>query len=122
MWIDYCKYYNAPEAELTARLGRPPGPRNLRDAHSRFTAYAARELKDPKLAVRAWEEFLDGFRGRSSTDFATQTVKGPDVLHETVEDLSVSTNATAQVGLAAIDILAINGDIVERAGANYIMG
>ena len=122
VWIDYCNYYNAPEAELTARLGRPPGPRNLRDAHSRFTAYAARELKDPKLAVRAWEEFLDGFRGRSSTDFATQTVKGPDVLHETVEDLSVSTNATAQWGLAAIENLAINGEIVETAGAKYLKG
>lgn len=120
VWVEYCKYYNAPAEELRARLGQLPA-RNLRDAHSRFTAYAARELKDAKLAERAWDELLEGFgRRRSSLTIETQTVKGPDVLHETVEDLSISTNGVAQWGLAAIQDLAINGEIVETAGAKYL--
>ncbi len=60
VWLDYCKYYNAPADEITAFLGTNPKDRSLRDGHSRFTAYAARELKDPKLAERAWSEFFGG--------------------------------------------------------------
>ncbi|HVZ30576.1 MAG TPA: Tat pathway signal sequence domain protein [Asticcacaulis sp.] len=60
VWLDYCKYYNASAEEITAFLGVNPKDRSLRDGHSRYTAYAARELKDPKLAERAWSEFFGG--------------------------------------------------------------
>ncbi|WP_443751048.1 exo-rhamnogalacturonan lyase family protein [Asticcacaulis solisilvae] len=121
VWLDYCKYYGAPAAEITAFLGVAPKDRSLRDAHSRYTAYAARELKDPKLADRAWSEFLQG-EGRFPPALSTQTkrVDGPAVLHVTDEDPQISTNGAAQWGLAAIENLQLIGDTVETYGAKYV--
>jgi hypothetical protein len=124
VWLDYCKYYNAPDAEITAFLGVNPKDRSLRDAHSRITAYAARELKDPKLAERAWQEFLEGDNRRFRTKLQpkTQRIDGPTVLYPIDEDPSVSTNGAAQWGLAAIENLQLIGDTVETYGAKYVNG
>ena len=121
VWLDYCKYYNAPDAEITAFLGVNPKDRSLRDAHSRITAYAARELKDPKLAERAWQEFLEGDSRRFRTNLQPQTqrIDGPAVLYPVDEDARISTNGAAQWGLAAIENLQLIGDSVETYGAKY---
>lgn len=105
VWLDYCKYYNAPPEEIKAFLGVVPKDRSLRDAHSRITAYAARELKDPKLAERAWQEFLVGENRRFRTNLQpkTQRIDGPAVLYSVDEDARISTNGAAQWGLAAIE-------------------
>ncbi len=114
VWLDYCKYYNAPDAEITAFLGSNPKDRSLREGHSRFTAYAARELKDPMLAARAWKEFLEGEGRSTSLTPKTKNVSGPDVLRPVDEDTSVSTNGAAQWGLAAIENLALVGDALKN--------
>jgi len=117
VWLDYCKYYNAPADEITAFLGVNPKDRSLRDAHSRLTAYAARELKDPKLAARAWSEFFGGDnpRFRTRLDAKTAHVAGPDVLYAIEEDPMISTNGAAQWGLAAIENLELIGDSIEAS-------
>jgi hypothetical protein len=49
-WLDYCRWYNAPQVAYLARFGPPFGPRNLREGHSRLTAYAAfEEARDQSL-------------------------------------------------------------------------
>lgn len=123
-WLDYCKYYSAPPEEITAFLGANPKDRSLRDAASRMTAYAARELKDPKLAERAWMEFLQGDNARVRTDLHPRTrhIAGPAVLHPVDEDPRVSTNGASQWGLAAIENLELIGDTVETFGRKYVMG
>ncbi len=123
-WLDYCKYYSAPAEEITAFLGVNPRDRSLRDASSRMTAYAARELKDPKLAERAWMEFLQGDNARFRTNLSPQThhIAGPVVLHPIDEDPQVSTNGAAQWGLAAIENLELIGDTVETYGGKYVKG
>ena len=60
----YCRWYNAPQAEYLAKFGPPFGQRNLREAHSRLTAYVAHETQDATLAARAAGEFLSGDAGR----------------------------------------------------------
>jgi hypothetical protein len=137
VWLDYCKYYNAPPEELAAFLGVPPtGNRSQRVSHSRATAYAAVQLKDPKLAERAWQEFIGGEGGgrpggqggpggrnaRATIEIASREVKvtGPAVLNPITENAAMSTNDASQWALAAIENLELVGDTVEIYGAKYL--
>jgi len=107
-WLDYCELYNATPAEQTARLGQPLGELNLQQGHARLTAYAAYIGNNPALARRAWQEFNSGKAGiRPTAVFETKSVQGPAVLRPVDEAAFVSTNATAQWGLAAIQCLAL---------------
>jgi hypothetical protein len=108
-WLDYCELYNAPADEQTKRLGSSLSGISLKQGHSRLTAFAAKTKGDPALAQRAWQEFFHGdgaYRARPEV----QRVTGPAVLQPVDEAAFVSTNATAQWGLAAIENLALAGD------------
>jgi hypothetical protein len=84
---------------------------NLQQGHARLTAYAARQKGDAALAARAWAEFYRGGGGqRASGRFETRKIAGPAVLRPVEEAPWVSTNDTAQWGLAAIQCLALVGD------------
>lgn len=110
-WLDYCRWYNASREEQAAQFGKPLGGGNLRQGHSRLTAYAASRLGDKALAERAWSEFF----GRGTVEdlnlsTATRHVDGPAVLNPIDEAAGVTTNGTAQWGLAAIMNLALVSD------------
>jgi hypothetical protein len=108
-WLDYCELYNAPAEEQRRRLGSTHGGTNaLYLGHSRLTAYAAFKRGDAALARRAWTEF-QGPRTKAPP-FVAVRVSGPDVLNPVTEIPWVSTNDTAQWGLAAIQNLALIGD------------
>jgi hypothetical protein len=110
-WLQYCRLYNATGAEQQAELGRSLGSLDLRQAHSRLTAYAAAQLDDERLAQRAWTEFKTGAAGYPDTmDWNTWRIEPPHALNPVEELTWVSTNATAQYGLAAIQTLALVGD------------
>ncbi|MAX00791.1 MAG: Tat pathway signal sequence domain protein [Sphingomonas sp.] len=101
-WLQYCRWYNAPKSEYLAKFGPPFGPRNLKEGHSRLTAYAACQEHDPALARRAAGEFMSGDAGlgiwpRDPRHMVEGVVEWP----------GVSTNASAQWGLAAIQNLAL---------------
>ncbi|MDC7685241.1 Tat pathway signal sequence domain protein, partial [Asticcacaulis sp. BYS171W] len=116
-WLEYCRYYNAPKAEIVALLGKDPGGRALTDSHSRLTAFAAYHEKDKTLALRAWSEFF-GREGRESDgglNRKTKRIDGPAVLRPLDEDPTLSTNGTAQWGLSAIQNLALIGDSLDEA-------
>lgn len=102
-WLDYCRWYNAPREEFVARWGEPFGPRNLRQGHSRLTAFAAYHEKDAALARRAAEEFYSSDAGLAMVD-GDPRVPLPG---GGVEWPGVSTNASAQWALAAIQNLAL---------------
>lgn len=109
-WLDYCELYNAPAEEQQQRLGRALGGLNLQQGHARLTAYAAKLNDDEALAERAWQEFRGGSGGfRPRAKLAVTQVTGPAVLRPVDEAAFVSTNATAQWGLAAIQCLALAG-------------
>ncbi|ESQ78603.1 hypothetical protein [Asticcacaulis sp. YBE204] len=118
-WLEYCRFYNAPKAEIVALLGKDPGGRALTDSHSRLTAFAAFHEKDKALALRAWGEFF-GKEGRESDgglNRKTKRIDGAAVLRPLDEDPTLSTNGTAQWGLSAIQNLALIGDSLEEAAA-----
>src|SRR5690606_37148828 len=41
VWLDYCRYYNAPMEERSRFLATNQGRFNLRSSHARLTAYAS---------------------------------------------------------------------------------
>jgi len=112
-WTDYCQQYNAPIEETAAFLGleKIPTARNLEEGHSRFTAFAAVERNNKALAIRAWHELL----GHINLSPEPAVIEGPEVLHKTIEDPTISTNGVAQWILAAIADLALIGDYLEEA-------
>ena len=107
-WLDYCELYNAPEDEQKRRLGQSFRG-NLGQGHSRLTAYAAHLQKDAALARRAWAEFFKGAAGYGPrvANLPRKPLEGPEVLRPVEEAPWVSTNATAQWGIAAIECLAL---------------
>lgn len=108
-WLHYCRYLQAPPDEQTQALGAAVesgrGP-----WYARMTAYAARSLRDPALAERAWREFLSPARSRFTPTFTPTRVEGPHVPVPLDEAPGVSTNSTAQWCLNAIQLLEMIGD------------
>lgn len=116
-WLDYCRHYNASPEEQAARFGAPLAGVSLRQGHSRLTAFAARQTGDAALAARAWEEFLHPAgpgRGRERPRNEATRLVGPAVLRPVDEAVGVSTNDTAQWGLAAMQCLALVGEQMPR--------
>ncbi|MDV3457919.1 Tat pathway signal sequence domain protein [Sphingomonas sp. HF-S4] len=101
-WLDYCRWFNAPRDEWAAKFNRPYGGRNLKQGHSRLTAYVAKATGDAALAKRAAEEFYSGEAGQRMA--ADPRIKLPGGV---VEWPGVSTNGASQWGLAAIQTLAL---------------
>lgn len=111
VWLDYCELYNASDEIQVKRLGRKLTRGPLVQAHSRLTAYVARQRNDPQLIRRAWKEFQSQPQTmRRMTADAVITLRGPDVLRPVQEIPRVSTNDTAQWGLAAIECVALLGE------------
>jgi hypothetical protein len=108
-WLAYCRYYNAPKEALVAYLGKEPSGRSMVGAHSRATAYAARQEGDAALGLRAWKEFFTDARYGPIVPNPVR-VSGPAVLRPIVEETGYSTNGAVTWGLAAIQNLALIGD------------
>jgi hypothetical protein len=111
-WLLYCVAFNAPPGEQAKLIGEHlKKPLNLGEAHSRLTAYAAFRTRDPALADRAWGEFFRGAAGLGvRTDLTLRRISGPAVLNPADEGFGLSTNASSQWGLTAIENLALIGD------------
>lgn len=115
-WLQYCELYNAPPEVQEKALGRSLGFLNLKEAHSRLTAYAAWKANDAELARRAWVEFYGGQSGLGSHDNFTMQKDGFGqlILNRNREQggFHISTNAVAQWGLTAIQNLKLIGDFI----------
>ncbi len=115
-WLQYCVLYNATAEEQHAALGKDLGKLNLGEAHSRLTAYAAKLKRDPALAARAWKEFYGGSAGYGvKSELKSKRIEGPAVLNPVDENFGLSTNASSQWGLSAIEVLALVGDQMPAA-------
>lgn len=107
-WLQYCILYNASAAEQEKALGESLKRLNLQQGHARLTAYAARN--NPALIQRAWEEFYKGEGGFRKTSKEKISIHPPEVLQTRHENPGISTNAVAQWGLAAMQILAFENE------------
>ncbi|KAL6709387.1 hypothetical protein ACN47E_001794 [Coniothyrium glycines] len=111
-FLDYCYYYGASKAEQAARYGKDFGNLNLKQGHSRFTAYVASHRNNATLVPRVWAEYLgDGSKDglAPNAPWKTERIDGSDVLTPVDEAKWVSTNAMALYGVAGIENLALVG-------------
>ncbi|MGX5716615.1 exo-rhamnogalacturonan lyase family protein [Arthrobacter sp. MAHUQ-56] len=109
-WLQYCRLFLATPEEQAEAVGQPLEGIHLTQAHSRLTAYAAARLEDPELAARAWESFAEGGEHLNhDSAFTLRKIEPPHVLLPVDEAPTVSTNDTAQFGLAVIQNLALVG-------------
>ncbi|MFT3781278.1 MAG: Tat pathway signal sequence domain protein [Nibricoccus sp.] len=111
-WLQYCEIYNASPEEQTRLFGQEFPNETLRQGHARLTAYAAMRKKDKALAARAWEEFRHVGPKQPTHDLRPNHITGPASLNPRDEIAWISTNGTAQFGLAAIQCLAMVGDVL----------
>ncbi|MEW7847637.1 Tat pathway signal sequence domain protein [Massilia aurea] len=114
-WLQYCRTYNAPKAEIVALLGSDPGGRGMGDTNSRMTAYAAYQARDRALSLRAWREFFASDWIRQDPRTALRRIDGAAVLRPLDELANISTNGSAQWGLAAIQHMALGADTLDEA-------
>lgn len=109
-WLQYCRLFLATKEEQVEAVGQPLEGIYLTQAHSRLTAYAAARLGDQDLAARAWESFAEGGEHLNhESAFTLRRIEPPLVLLAVDEAPTVSTNDTAQFGLAVIQNLALVG-------------
>lgn len=109
-WLDYCRAYNASPEEQERIIGQKLKKLNLGEAHSRLTAYAAARTNDATLARRAWAEFFAGAAGLGvHRNLSLHRISGAAVLNPVDEGFGMSTNASSQWGLTAIENLALIG-------------
>lgn len=109
-WLQYCRLFLAGKEEQVEAVGQALEGVYLTQAHSRLTAYAAARLQDAGLAARAWERFAEGGEHLNhGAAFSLRKIEPPFVLLPVDEAPTVSTNDTAQFGLAVIQNLALVG-------------
>lgn len=113
-WLRYCVLWNAPREVLDRELGTEFAPPGFPISHSRITAYAAAMGKDDALAAQAASAFLGDRRKDWKPKLRTARVTGPDVLNPVDEATWVSTNDSAQWGLAAIQNSALIPEAIGR--------
>ncbi|KAJ5742313.1 hypothetical protein N7533_011722 [Penicillium manginii] len=112
-WLDYCYYYHATAAEQKARYGVSFGSQSLYQAHSRLAAYAAHEIHNTTLALRAWKDFYASDGLAQDAAWNTTHVNGSAVLVSVDEAAWLATNDAAQYGLAVIENLAYISDSLD---------
>lgn len=121
-WLEYCRLYLAPTDEQHAAVGQALTGISLVQAHSRLTAYAASRCVGDResLAAQAWRAFRYDIGDQINTNalqrqpvWYTARIAGPGVLAPVDEAPYLSTNDAAQYALAAIQNLALIGDLLD---------
>jgi len=108
-WLQYCELLTAPAEEQAKVLGAAMNS-SRGDSYAKMAAFAAYVKQDPKLAQRAWGDFLgSGPKVNARPMFSSTRLEGPDVPVAVDEITGVSTNNTAQWSLNAIELLEMVG-------------
>jgi len=120
LWLQYCRLYLTPRGVsqeqmkaviakdlTTGTEGADGAYLGVQQGGPRMAAYAYLKTKNPMFAKRAVEA---AFGWRSTGAIKTHLVAGPDVLNPFEEGPFISTNATAQEALNAIEVLDLCAD------------
>lgn len=112
LWLNYCTLYGAPVEEVEKSFGKHVKLGNGTRDFAKLPAYAAYINNDPKMAKRAWHQFLDTkFQSEMFGPVAVDTLKTVSPIKEVPY---ISTNSTAQWCLNAIALLELIGDYIPQ--------
>ena len=114
-YLMYTKFYGLPQNHPIRELKENKKYKNWWGHWStpRLGAFASRELNDPQLAELAWKDFFSSavdFDGKLREVTNITEIETPDVLYPVSENVSISTNSTAQWNINAIIMLELIGD------------
>jgi len=90
----------------------------MKYAHARVMAYAAVQSGNKALKKDAARCFFDSSRKGKEPVLSTQRISGSTVLNPVDEATGVSTNGSAQWGLAAMQVSALIADEISAHAEN----
>jgi hypothetical protein len=110
LWLNYCQLYGAPAEEVEKAFGKRVKLGDGTRDFARLPAYASYITKDPALAARAWNQFLNGRYPATGGVFDSRDVNRLETIYPIREIPNVFTNSTAQWCLNAIELLEFIGE------------
>lgn len=106
-WIQYGTLLYASDDEKLEELGSHVKSPGFKTAHARVMSYAAVQSDNEALKTDAAKCFFSPWKEGREPILATKPVEGPAVLNPIEEAIWVSTNVSAQWGLAAMQVSAL---------------
>ncbi|KAF8985789.1 hypothetical protein BDQ17DRAFT_1415302 [Cyathus striatus] len=116
-WLDYCRLYNASNADKLARYGKSfssssfPFPQY----YAKLQAYAGQRLNDTSIKSAAWTVINANTVGVWAP---VQTIGGTDVLNPINEIPNLATNDAGQLSLSEYAVMAIAPELAP--GSSFI--
>jgi hypothetical protein len=110
LWLQFCRLYGAPKNMISKEFGMPVKLGDNAVWSARMPAYYAYITKEPEYAEKAWNQFLNLRRRSGNEPFKKELYDKKDSLEPIYEIPHISTNATAQWCLNAIELLEMIGE------------
>ncbi|TFK41764.1 hypothetical protein BDQ12DRAFT_678450 [Crucibulum laeve] len=103
-WIDFCRLFNASDADKTARYGKTFPSGGFQQYYAKLQAYAGQRLNNATIKQAAWNFINKNTVGVWAPE---QNIGGTDVLNPIVEIPNLGTNDAGQLSLSEYAVLAI---------------
>ncbi|RDB17472.1 Uncharacterized protein YetA [Hypsizygus marmoreus] len=111
-WLDFCKLYNASNADKIARYGKSFSSGGFSQLYAKLQAYAGQRLNDATLKQAAWNFITTNTVGVWPP---VTEVGGTDVLNPISEIANLATNDAGQLSLSEYAVLAIAPELAPRS-------
>ncbi|KAG5652692.1 hypothetical protein H0H81_004077 [Sphagnurus paluster] len=111
-WLDFCKLYNASNAEKIARYGKSFSSGGFNQLYAKLQAYAGERLNDTSLKQAAWNNITSNTVGVWPPP---TKVGGTDVLNPISEIANLATNDAGQLSLTEYAVLAIAPELAPNS-------
>ncbi len=108
--LDFCRYVQAPSAEIAEHYGFAFNPGAPAAVYSRMTAWAGEQLGEPDIQQRGWQKFSTSAQGKPWPAAVKVDRTGVFTTVEEIPSPSFTTNDFAQRTLAIISLLAVAPD------------
>ncbi|KAF8068032.1 hypothetical protein FPV67DRAFT_1168676 [Lyophyllum atratum] len=111
-WLDFCKLYNASNADRIARYGISFSSGGFSQYYAKLQAYAGQRLNDTSLKQAAWNNITTNTVGVWPP---VTKVGGTDVLNPISEIANLATNDAGQLSLSEYAVLAIAPELAPNS-------
>ncbi|KAF4582536.1 hypothetical protein EYR38_002662 [Pleurotus pulmonarius] len=103
-WLDFCRLYNASNADKTARYGKSFSSGGFTQYYAKLQAYAGQRLNDVSIKQAAWN-FIN--TNQVGVWAPVADIGGTDVINPIKEIPNLATNDAGQLSLSEYAVLAI---------------
>ncbi|KAG9218199.1 hypothetical protein CCMSSC00406_0005880 [Pleurotus cornucopiae] len=111
-WLDFCRLYNASNADKTARYGKSFSSGGFTQYYAKLQAYAGQRLNDVSIKQAAWN-FIN--TNQVGVWAPVADVGGTDVINPIKEIPNLATNDAGQLSLSEYAVLAIAPELAPNS-------